>query len=44
MSRSAGISATPNGATVGEWTGPQIAAAYERNEMPALLPGVNGRG
>jgi len=34
----------PNGATVGEWTGPQIAAAYERNEMPALLPGVNGRG
>lgn len=34
----------PNGATVGEWTGPQIAAAYDRNEMPALLPGVNGRG
>lgn len=30
----------PNGATVGEWTQPQIAAAYANNEMPALLPGT----
>lgn len=29
----------PNGATVGEWTRPQIATAYELNEMPALMPG-----
>lgn len=34
----------PNGATVGEWARPQVALAYERNEMPALLPGVNGHG
>lgn len=34
----------PNGATVGEWALPQIAIAYERHEMPALMPGVNGRG
>lgn len=32
----------PNGATVGDWALPQVAAAYERNEMPALLPGTNG--
>jgi hypothetical protein len=29
----------PNGATVGEWVGPQIATVYARHEMPALLPG-----
>jgi hypothetical protein len=31
----------PNGQTVGDWTVPQIAAAYERGEMPKLLPGAN---
>lgn len=30
----------PNGTTVGEWAAPQLAIAYERNEMPALMPGV----
>lgn len=34
----------PNGATVGEWVRPQLASAYERNELPALLPGANGGG
>lgn len=29
----------PNGSTVGEWAAPQLAIAYERNEMPALMPG-----
>jgi hypothetical protein len=29
----------PNGSTVGEWASPQIALAYEREQMPALLPG-----
>lgn len=30
----------PNGTTFGDWARPQIAAAYERDEMPALLPGI----
>lgn len=29
----------PNGATVGEWTRPQIAEAYNGGGMPALMPG-----
>jgi len=29
----------PNGTTVGEWVLPQIEQAYERDQMPALLPG-----
>jgi hypothetical protein len=29
----------PNGSTVGDWARPQIAIAYERDEMPALMPG-----
>lgn len=29
----------PDGSTVGEWTAPQVAAAYETGSMPALLPG-----
>lgn len=29
----------PNGSTVGEWAGPQLALAYERGQMPALMPG-----
>lgn len=28
----------PNGDTVGSWMKPQIALAYERREMPPLLP------
>lgn len=28
----------PNGQTVGQWTDPQITTAYERNEVPAILP------
>jgi hypothetical protein len=30
----------PNGSTVGEWTRPQLDAAYAANTMPALLPGA----
>jgi hypothetical protein len=29
----------PNGATFGEWAGPQLDAITARGEMPALLPG-----
>jgi hypothetical protein len=29
----------PDGSTVGDWAAPQLALAYERSEMPALLPG-----
>lgn len=29
----------PNGQTVGEWTRPQLADAYDNGAMPALLPG-----
>ncbi len=32
----------PSGETFGEWAGPQLEAAYERGQMPALLPGVEG--
>jgi hypothetical protein len=28
----------PDGRTVGEWAKPQVAIAYERGEMPPLLP------
>ena len=28
----------PNGQTVGRWIVPQIAAAYENRDMPAMLP------
>lgn len=31
----------PNGSTVGEWTAPQLAIAYESGGMPALMPGVS---
>jgi hypothetical protein len=31
----------PSGATVGEWFRPQLAVAYEREEMPALMPGMH---
>lgn len=31
----------PSGSTVGEWLAPQLAIAYERDDMPALLPGVS---
>lgn len=30
----------PNGATVGEWIGPQIVRAYEAGGMPAMLPAL----
>lgn len=30
----------PDSSTVGEWVQPQLAVAYQRNEMPALMPGV----
>lgn len=29
----------PDGSTVGDWAAPQLALAYERSEMPSLLPG-----
>jgi hypothetical protein len=32
----------PDGRTVGDWLAPQLAAAYSRNTMPALLPGSPG--
>ncbi len=31
----------PDNTTVGDWAAPQIALAYERHQMPALLPGGN---
>lgn len=31
--------ALPDGRTVGEWVGPQLAQVYARQAMPALLPG-----
>lgn len=30
----------PSGGTVGEWAAPQLAIAYERNVMPAIMPGA----
>lgn len=32
----------PNGETVGNWMRPQIALAYEKGDMPKLLPGPGG--
>lgn len=32
----------PNGETVGQWMGPQIATAYKSEKMPPLLLGVGG--
>lgn len=29
----------PDGSTVGDWAAPQLAIAYERGTMPALMPG-----
>jgi hypothetical protein len=29
----------PDNSTVGDWAAPQLAIAYERNQMPALMPG-----
>jgi hypothetical protein len=29
----------PDGSTVGEWAAPQLAIAYDRGSMPALMPG-----
>lgn len=34
--------ALPDGRTVGEWVRPQLAVAYGRGDMPALLPGGPG--
>lgn len=34
----------PDGRTVGDWAAPQLELAYAHDRMPALLPGVNGRG
>ena len=31
----------PDGSTVGDWAAPQLAIAYERGSMPALMPGVS---
>jgi len=32
----------PNGQTVGQWVQPQIAQAYERGDMPKMLPILTG--
>ena len=32
----------PDGSTVGQWVKPQLAVAYARNAMPALMPGGSG--
>jgi hypothetical protein len=32
----------PDGSTVGDWARPQLAIAYERNAMPAIMPGGEG--
>jgi hypothetical protein len=29
----------PDGSTVGDWAKTQLAIAYERNQMPAIMPG-----
>lgn len=29
----------PDNSTVGDWAAPQLAIAYQRNQMPALMPG-----
>lgn len=34
--------ALPDGRTVGEWVRPQLAVAYGKGDMPALLPGGSG--
>lgn len=34
--------ALPDGQTVGDWIRPQIAIAYERGEMPKMLPMLEG--
>jgi len=31
----------PDGSTVGDWARPQLALAYERGQMPALMPGAS---
>jgi len=31
----------PDNSTVGDWAKPQLALAYERNTMPALMPGTD---
>jgi len=31
----------PDGRTVGDWLGPQLAAVYTSNSMPALMPGTS---
>ncbi len=33
----------PDGTTMGEWSEVAVPQAYERNEMPALMPGVANR-
>lgn len=33
--------ALPNGSTVGDWVGPQLAQVYARGTMPALMPGAS---
>lgn len=35
--------ALPDGRTVSDWLGPQLAAVYARDAMPALLAGTNDR-
>ena len=32
----------PDGRTAGEWLKPQIAIAYDRSDMPKMLPGPTG--
>lgn len=33
----------PNGETVGEWVRPQVAIAYEKGDMPKMLPNYSAR-
>lgn len=33
----------PDGSTVGQWTRPQIAVAYDSGQMPKMLPDYSGR-
>jgi hypothetical protein len=33
----------PDGSTVGEWAVPQLGELYSSGQMPALLPGTEGR-
>ena len=38
------VAVLPDGRTVGDWIEPQMALAYDKGEMPRLLPDYNAGG